>query len=200
MFQYHPYDEANDFNLDKLRQSIIFFVSTGDPNTLGKTKLLKLLYYADFDHYELADESITGSTYRKLPMGPVPKAAFPVLDAMVEDGTISVQDMRTPSFIRKQYTAQAEFDQSLFSGAELQTLRAVADRWKTVRTEDIVAASHHDPPWNAVAMHGEIPYHLVYYRNTYGAMKLGEEEVDEPDEELVEEEYYDRLYAARAHG
>lgn len=198
MFQFHPFDEGEEFNIDKLQHAILFFIETGDPGTLGKTKLMKLLYYADFDHYAARDESITGSAYRKLPRGPVPKAAFSVLDGMVEAGLLDVEDVYTPSFVRKKYTPKHPFDRSLFTEDELTTLHAVAERWKTVKTEDIVAASHDDPPWNAVSMGSDIPYHLVYYRNSYGEMDLDDDEIGEHHEVAEEDAYFDQLYASRS--
>ena len=41
-------------------------------NGVFETKVNKLLFYADFEHYRLRGTSLTGSTYRKLQFGPVP--------------------------------------------------------------------------------------------------------------------------------
>ena len=72
-------------NEDKYIEVLQFLL---DPDTgannkhLGKVKLMKMLYYVDFDHYERYGESITGDTYRKLQHGPVPKHADSILEAM----------------------------------------------------------------------------------------------------------------------
>lgn len=194
MFRFDPFNEGPDFDVEKMRQCILYFVQNGDPDTLGKTKLMKLLYYADFDHYERFDESITGATYRKLPAGPVPKAAFEMLDQMVRENVLSVEQVPTPSFVRNKYEALESFDRSLFTDEELETLETVSQRWRTVKTNDIVAASHDDPPWIAVASGSEIPYHLVYYRNTYGEMELEEDERTGHEDEIPsEDEYFDGI-------
>lgn len=38
---------------------------------VGETVLYKLLYFSDFNYYELYEEHLTGANYRKLPYGPV---------------------------------------------------------------------------------------------------------------------------------
>lgn len=58
---------------DKLEQAILFFLHDPHIVQLGRTKLMKLLYFADFDHYERHHESITGARYYKLPFGPSPR-------------------------------------------------------------------------------------------------------------------------------
>src|SRR5690606_8991037 len=45
---------------------------SGKPN-VGETVLNKLLYFSDFNYYELYEEHLTGARYRKLPYGPVPQ-------------------------------------------------------------------------------------------------------------------------------
>lgn len=184
--------EGITFNEEKMRQAILYFIHNGDPETLGKTKLMKLLYYADFDHYELHDDSITGAIYRRLPQGPVPTVAFPILERMSLSGDIGSETVVTPSFSRQRYTAHAQFEPSRFTPEEFATLEEVARTWKTVKMTDIVAASHDDPPWNAVADNAEIPYHLVYYRNTYGEMDLEEDEVDGEDILPTEDAFFRR--------
>ena len=60
--------------LPKFRNVILYILErcAGKPN-VGETVLYKLLYFADFNHYELYEEHLTGASYRKLPYGPVPK-------------------------------------------------------------------------------------------------------------------------------
>ena len=50
----------------------------GKPN-VGETVLSKLLYFSDFNYYELYEEHLTGAKYLKLPYGPIPQK----LDAMI---------------------------------------------------------------------------------------------------------------------
>ncbi|OQB42244.1 MAG: Helix-turn-helix domain protein [candidate division CPR1 bacterium ADurb.Bin160] len=55
--------------LNKMIQTILYILSqcAGKPN-VGKIVLNKLLYFADFNHYEKYWTSITGDLYIKMPM------------------------------------------------------------------------------------------------------------------------------------
>lgn len=59
-------------NLRKLKQLIMFFAHEDAVKPLGKTKLLKLLYFTDVTHIRAVGEPITGAEYSKFPYGPVP--------------------------------------------------------------------------------------------------------------------------------
>jgi hypothetical protein len=58
-----------DHPLYKMMQTILYILSkcAGKPN-VGKIVLNKLLYFADFNHYEKYWESITEDKYIKMPM------------------------------------------------------------------------------------------------------------------------------------
>jgi len=54
----------------------------GKPN-VGETVLFKLLYFSDFNSYELYEEHLTGANYRKLPFGPVPQKLDTIICQMI---------------------------------------------------------------------------------------------------------------------
>lgn len=58
-----------DHPLYKMMQTVLYVLSkcAGKPN-VGKIVLNKLLYFADFNHYEKYRKSVTGDVYIKMPM------------------------------------------------------------------------------------------------------------------------------------
>ena len=48
----------------------------------GKTKLNKILFYADFLYYKKTGDSITGQEYMRLDQGPAPRRLVPVVEAL----------------------------------------------------------------------------------------------------------------------
>ena len=61
------------FNGKKFKEAILFLLSQSPNQTIeGKKKLAKLLYFGDFNFFEIYEKPVTGATYRALPMGPVP--------------------------------------------------------------------------------------------------------------------------------
>ncbi len=182
--QYNP-----ELNEDKLAHAILRFVTDSEIRDLGKTKLMKLLYFADFDHFERYDSPITGARYVRLDHGPVPNDAGIVMRNMLQTGELTESKVAAGGFDRFAYAASRTFDPSLFSPEELETLKSVAERFKAFTTKQIEMATHGEAPWLAVKPYQIIPYHLAYYRNNFGAMDLDEERTD-VRERLTEDDLF----------
>ena len=56
-----------------------------------KTKLAKLLYFADFAWFYNHLESMSGMQYRKIKYGPVSDMYFRVIDEMFDSGEINIE-------------------------------------------------------------------------------------------------------------
>ena len=62
-----------DYNPQKFKQVLHYFIDeTSSFDNIGKKALFKLLYFNDFDYYELFEEKLTGEVYAKLQHGPAP--------------------------------------------------------------------------------------------------------------------------------
>lgn len=68
----------------KYQNAVLYLCQQLKGEIHGKKKLAKLLYFVDFDFYERYEKSITGDTYKALPMGPVPSAFGAITDVMIE--------------------------------------------------------------------------------------------------------------------
>jgi len=173
----------------KLEQAILFFLHHANNTRLGKTKLMKLLYFADFDHYEQYEEPITGARYRKLPHGPVPDDAMIAIEELEQSGRITRKDVVAEGYLQHRYETDERVDLSAFSPTEVDVLNQVAHRWAAHSAKQIEAATHGEAPWIAVGQNEVIPYHLAHYRNNFGAMDLDDEDVagstDTRDEDEV---------------
>lgn len=152
-------------NIDKYKQALLFLLNSTANNTLlGKVKLFKLLYYLDFDHYQVFKTPITGDIYRKLPYGPVPANAQDVLSEMVDSGQVTISQRRVRDYLQYVFTANAESDTDAFTSSEMEVLEQTTKKWANHTTNEIVAATHGEAPWRAVEMGAEIPYALAFYR------------------------------------
>ncbi len=61
------------FNKKVFKQVLHYIIhKCGHLENVGKTVLYKILYFCDFDYYELNEESLTGESYVKFPRGPAP--------------------------------------------------------------------------------------------------------------------------------
>jgi len=132
---------------------------------LGKVKLMKLLYFADFDHYFRYGVSITGDTYVKLAYGPVPRHGQPMLDELKKRSLLEVEQQPVYDYTRNAYhLRRAPEPLSRLNPNEVSTLAEVVAKWGNHTRDEIVTASHGDPPWIMAEYGDTIPYELVFYR------------------------------------
>ena len=149
----------------KLQQAMLYFMYHCDDQHLGKTKLMKLLYFLDFDYYQEHRESVTGARYERFGHGPVAPDAMQEFEAMQWAGMIEIEHVATSRGTQHHPRPLTEFDASLFSESELEQLDAVAQRWKGVAMDDIVAITHAEAPWLSVEPGQIIPFATVLLRN-----------------------------------
>jgi uncharacterized phage-associated protein len=155
--------------LRKLKAIILYFCSHTDNKFLGKVKLMKLFYFADFGHLKKYGAPITFDTYVKLEHGPIPSTIKNLVDTASDDidnselvDTISIEkpegtDMCRIIGLRK----FSEADAKLFSRAELETLKEVCIRFGDKNTKNIEDSSHNEAAWQKTNLLDPIPYTLA---------------------------------------
>ena len=141
--QYSGYSQPN---LVKLSQVIAFF---NQHMSLFKTKLNKLLFYADFGCFSKTAFSITGVTYRAIPLGPVPANYDIIFSKLQQENLISLSQelINDTGNYGDLISSCIAFDSSLFSATELSVLEAVALKFKDFYAKQMVEISHREPAW-----------------------------------------------------
>jgi uncharacterized phage-associated protein len=160
---------------EKLQQVILYFLEHINNVHLGRTKLMKLLYFVDFDHYEAHGTSVTGATYRKLPHGPYPDKIEKLIAKMEAAGRVREVKVNHKGYTQHRLiTLNGKFDPAKFSGTELQTLERVAADWADATAAEIEAATHREAPWAGTQAGKEIEYEMAEYRRAIGFEPLDE--------------------------
>jgi uncharacterized phage-associated protein len=158
-----------NYSEEKLQQVVIFFLERMNNVHLGRTKLMKLLYFVDFDHQEAHGHSVTGATYRKLPHGPYPDKIEKLIKKMESAGLVRQVKVAYKGVVQTRLlTLRAKFDPAKFSGTELQTLERVAADWADATAAQIEAATHREAPWAGTADGKAIDYEMAEYRRAIG--------------------------------
>ncbi|HEC30580.1 MAG TPA: DUF4065 domain-containing protein, partial [Candidatus Yonathbacteria bacterium] len=62
--------------LEKIKAMILYFAFNTDPKFLGKTKLMKLFYFADFGYVKKHGVPMTFDKYKNMEHGPVPTTIY----------------------------------------------------------------------------------------------------------------------------
>jgi len=158
-------------NEEKYKNVILFFANKVQNNTLGKLKMMKLLYFLDFDFFEKYEKSVTGDEYLRFENGPVPRMAEKILKEMAGN-EIKITKRKIGAGYNDQHhiSPLQEFNLKLFTKEELLMMEEIADKWEKFSGADMKNASHGEAPWIATKPNDIIDYNLAYYRNKYGEM------------------------------
>ena len=151
--------------LEKFIQVLLYILErcAGKPN-VGETVLNKLLYFSDFNYYEIYEEQMTGATYRKLPFGPVPQQIDSILQHMVDDGQLQRIKTEYHGYPQTRYIPLQKPNLQLFKASEKEVIDHVIDQMGDWSAAAISDWSHKDMPWRASQEGEDISYELVFYR------------------------------------
>ena len=138
--------------------------------------LYKLLYFSDFNYYEIYEEYLSGATYRKLHFGPVPENMDAIIQQMVEKK--HVQRLKTTfngiPLIR--YVPLKKADLTLLKASEKEVIDRVIEQMSDWSATAISNYAHKDMPWLASKDGEEISYELVFYREApFSVRNYGDE-------------------------
>jgi putative zinc finger/helix-turn-helix YgiT family protein len=146
----HLPDEYSGYrkpSLEKLTEMVVYFTEVLQP---WKTKLNKLLFYADFFQFKRTCFSISGIKYRAIDMGPVPNNFNSLFEFMVNKDDI---DIHVTEFDKggtgEQFkpNSRRKFNSDLFEEIELKTMEEIANRFRSVSTKQIIDISHEEKAW-----------------------------------------------------
>lgn len=152
--------------VEKFKQVLLYLLErcAGKPN-VGETVVYKLLYFADFNFYEIFEEQLTGATYRKLPFGPVPLEFAKIIMQMEKNKELTSVQSDYYEYSQKRYIPLVKPNLQLLTAAEKSVLDSVIDRFSDKSARWLSDYSHEDIPWKATAEKQIIDYELVFYRS-----------------------------------
>ncbi|MDP2684242.1 MAG: helix-turn-helix domain-containing protein [bacterium] len=132
-------------NYEKYKQMILAFLRLDGKIT--KTKLAKLLYFADFGWFYNHLESMSGMQYRKLSYGPVSDTYFRLIDEMSDTGEIDITQTKDGAMLISQTRSGAKLELSTLNTEEKKLIRDIEKKWKDKKTADIVSFTHKQFPY-----------------------------------------------------
>lgn len=132
---------------------------------MGKTVLYKLLYFSDFDYYELYEELLTGESYMKIERGPAPSHFDGIVMELEKEGKIMQKDSVYCGKHQYKYKSLEKPDLHLLTKKEMAVINNVVDKCSHMTARRISSYSHKDIPYMATEDNEEINYELVFYRD-----------------------------------
>jgi len=159
----------NNFNPNKLKNIILYILEkcAGKPN-VGETVLYKLLYFIDFDSFEINNKSISGLNYIHLQYGPAPVANqySPVIEEMKANKELKIIIQDYYGLKIKRYINLVNYDIDSLCPKETKIADDVIGSLSNMSASQIEDYSHGDAPWQLTEDKDVIPYSLVFERQT----------------------------------
>ena len=147
----------------KQENAVLYFLNRINNASLGKTKLMKLLYYTDFEFYETDGRSLTGDKYIAYPRGPVPEKAEKLIAEMEKDGKLHSEKVNFGGYEQIKYYPKLEADISVFTEQERRHLENIANRFEFWTATQMSNLSHDEYPWKNTRLGDVIDYHLASF-------------------------------------
>lgn len=124
------------YQQEKFVNAILFFARNTNPKKFGVTKLMKLLFFADFLHFEKYGRPIVGDTYYHLPEGPVPTTSYDLyrhtFEGKEETGLekyIRVVSEKVNNFTIHRIEPLQKLNEAVFSESDLEVMRETAEKF-----------------------------------------------------------------------
>ncbi|GHT43381.1 hypothetical protein FACS189438_0440 [Bacteroidia bacterium] len=154
-----------ELQITKFKNVLLYILEccAGKPN-VGETVLNKLLYFCDFNYYEIYEEHLTGARYKKLPFGPVPQQLDSILNQMLADNQVQRVKTEYHGFTQTRYLPLVKADLTQLSAAEKTVIDDVIRQMGDWNANKISEYSHKDKPWRATEEGAFIGYNLAFYR------------------------------------
>ncbi len=165
--------------LDKFKNILLYVLEkcAGKPN-VGETVLYKLLYFCDFNYYELYEEHLTGAKYRKLPFGPVPQKLDTIIQQMLAEEQLKRFKSDYHGYPQTRYIPLVKADLTKLMASEKEVIDRVIEQMSDWSAKSISDYSHKDMPWLASKEGEEINYELAFYREAPFSVRNYSEEIE----------------------
>ncbi len=165
-------------SIEKFKQVLLYLLKKvgGKPN-IAETAIYKLLYFIDFDYYEIHETQLMGLRYLRNHFGPTPVLFKRIIDDMIKSKEIERIKSAFYQYPQTKYliNPMIEPNLSVLNGQELEHID-----WELTRLSDMTAAqlsefSHKDIPWLYTPAGKLIEYEAVFYRTSATSVRKEEE-------------------------
>ena len=157
--------------MDKFQNLMHYIIwKCKDHRSLGATKLAKILWYADANHFIQHGKSITGAVYEKRQFGPFPKGNMQARKALESSRKIFVQESSSygDDYSGTLFIALEKPQIDSFTAEEISLVDGIIDDICNNHTAKSISDQSHDIIWDAASIGEEIPLHAVF------ASRIGE--------------------------
>ncbi|WP_304103574.1 Panacea domain-containing protein [Methanobrevibacter ruminantium] len=169
-------DEDITFDKEKFKTILHYIIKRCEDNpTVRRTVIYKLLYFSDFNFFELYENKLTGESYKKLPHGPAPTHFSLAVDELIKEGKI-IEKSESNCYGGLQYNYFSLKNPIInLKDEELEVVDDVIEKLSHMNATQISDYSHGDMPWRATDDYDIINYAFVFYRDPNYTVRVYDE-------------------------
>jgi uncharacterized phage-associated protein len=141
----------------RLEKLLHYVISTVPAEQLGATKLAKIIWFADVEHYRSNGVTLTqNDNYQKRDHGPLHVDFARSVDALKESRAIAERLNPTPIGLRREFLWLNLPDMAEFNGQELATIHRVIDQFRQFSAKQVSDLSRVEP-WESANFGERLP-------------------------------------------
>jgi hypothetical protein len=151
------------FRIDKFRELVLYVAELSRTDErFGRTKLHKILFYADMLAFADLGQPITGAAYQKQEWGPMATPLGQTVRDLVDGAEAAWIARSVFDHEQSVLVARRQPRLEVFSGPEVALVHAVIDALRGRGARDVSELSHHEVGWQVAAIGDEIPYQAIF--------------------------------------
>lgn len=152
------------FNIDKYIATGIRIIRLCPYQSVPKTKLNKLMFYADFLNFKRREKSITGSRYIHWPYGPCPEDFQQLLSQMELSHSINIEETMTKDgHAAEVITAIQYFSEDVLTTEEILIIDEVCKKLGAKNSKELTDLSHSEKGYTLTKPREAISYEYAKF-------------------------------------
>lgn len=162
---------------NKLKNVLLYILEKcGGKSNVGESNIHTLLYFIDFNFYEIFEEHLTGTRYKKLPFGPIPHQIESIIQNMIESKQIKRFKSEYRSTTQLRLIPLVKPDLSLLKANEKEVIDHVVLQMGDWTSQMISDYAQNDLPYQTTDNCDFISYELAFYRELPYSVRIYQEE------------------------
>jgi uncharacterized phage-associated protein len=146
--------------MSRFEEAVLFVINSTStkPDQLGRTKLAKILFFADLDAYRRTGKPMTDAVYEKRERGPMPRELYHAVNSLERQGMIATKIANHFDYPQHQFWALKEPEYHELTANDVAILSQMTQTICSKFTATSISEFSHNKAWELAETGEEIPY------------------------------------------
>jgi transcriptional regulator with XRE-family HTH domain len=168
--------------IQKLQNVLLYLLEkTAGKANVGESYISRLIYFADFNFYELYEEHLSSMSYKKQSFGPHPIELVQVLDKMIEDGLIKKVKTKFQGLFINRFIPLEQSNLHYLKASEKEVIDNVLEQMGNWTTNKINEYAQKDMPYVVTKEGDVINFEMAFYRESPFSVRYYKEDEEHED-------------------